>query len=135
MIARQNEIYRGDLLQLEESLRACVDVPVAVRHVRIVLSASSARMPAIITGQRMAVQPGAFRMDSVLQRIFASCGASGCAATQSGYFVAEAHLFRRDVSYNLSNSPQGQLNAFEEHLVRSLTAKLARRFPPEITLF
>ena len=135
-IARQNEIHRSDLMQLEESLKACMDAYQSpVRHVRIVLSAIKCVYASDYhwTEDGFLFSSGAFRMDSVLHE-FLHHVVHPIVLQHSQVILSQKRTYSGlDASYNLSNSPQGQLNAFEEHLVRSLTAKLLPGVsPPDI---
>lgn len=135
-IAEQNIKYKKELYHIQKCLDMCVnkyrstvkDIQIVMNPIKCVYSADYH-----MVGNCFIFCSGAFRMDSVIHEFFHH--------VVHPYIVAHEQMIAErktaypdiDTSYYLSGGTAGQLNAFEEYMVRELTKDvLAMNFPRDI---
>ena len=135
-IAEQNTKHKKEFYLIQECLDMCVskyhssvkDIQIVINPIKCVYSADYH-----MVGSRFVFCSGAFQMDSIIHEFLHHVVHPYIVAHEQIILESKATYPDIDVSYFLSGGNAGQLNAFEEYMVRELTKDvLIMNFPKDI---
>ena len=135
-IAEQNIKHKKEFHLIQECLDMCVnkyhssvkDIQIVVNPIKCVYSADYH-----MVGNRFIFCSGAFQMDSIIHEFLHHVVHPYIVAHEQIIVESKSTYPDIDVSYFLSGGNAGQLNAFEEYMVRELTKDvLIMNFPKDI---
>ena len=134
-----NTEYSKDLQSLQSCLETCVKryrspvqkIEVVINPIKCVYSADYH-----LIGNRFVVTSGAFRIEIVIHEFLHHVVHPFITALKEAILERKRLYPQIDKTYYLSGDAAGQLNAFEEYAVRSLTKDfLLQNYPEDISLY
>ena len=135
-IAKQNAKHKNEINLIQELLDICVskyhspvkEIQIVINPIKCVYSADYH-----LIGNRFTFCSGTFQIDSVIHEFLHHVVHPYIVAHEQIIVDSKATYPDIDVSYFLSGGNAGQLNAFEEYMVRKLTKDvLIMNFPKDI---
>lgn len=138
-VEEQNHIWKSDLNQIQQILDFCVTHYASpIQSVSIVLNPIKCAYSADyhIYGNQFFFCSGSFKPESVIHEFLHPIAQPFVKEAKDIIQRLHTHYPGIDESYYLSDDGDGRVNAFEEYMVRCLTADvLAGNFPSNLTSF
>ena len=125
---RQNTIHREDLKMLKGCIDFCAEhYHSPINNVKVVLSAIKCVYSSDyhIVGDCFIFSSGAFKIDSVIHEFLHHAIHPVVISNKNRILTSTRRYKDIDTSYYLAGDESGILNAFEEYLIRLLTAKVS----------
>lgn len=138
-VERQNAVHKDELNGVQKCLERCAEqYGSAVKTIKICLDPIKCVYSSdyIVLGSRLVFTSGAFRTDAVVHEFLHSVVHPYIERNSEEVLTLKPVWDDLDESYYLAGDDAGVLNAFEEHIVRVLSANiLAGKYPPDLNAY